>query len=431
MKRIWCIPREERWPMVLVFLYISLLNGLFVVKFFDKVSPRLHGGLWYYFIHYFHISGYDPKAYSMITRWSTEYDVYRHPLFNFFLYPFYWLDQGLMRLTGVNCVQWIWAVCQVFLACVAYHYLYRILRGILRLSQADTTLLSFLLFSMAYIQLAFVVPDHFSWSLPLLLMVLEKGGRQLLTGESLKKGQAVLLFLLVAGTTLTNGVKLWLTALFVNGRSFFRPTYLMTVVILPVLLLAAVSRYADVTFAQPRALNVLKSQKKKAPTVIQEKSPKDQVKQWIDTETPRMPSLVENMFGESVLFHQDYFLGDISNPKHPRPVIVEYTYLWNYVIEAGYVLLFLFGLYCGRRERFMQLVLACFCVELMVHVVLGFGLKDVYIMSAHWLFILPIAYGYILKRYGGWLQKGVRAILFLLTVGLWLYNGSMLINEWL
>jgi hypothetical protein len=137
------------------------------------------------------------------------------------------------------------------------------------------------------------------------------------------------------------------------------------------------------------------------------------------------------MFGESVQFHQEYSLGDISNPKHPRPVFVSYSHLWNYAVEAGYVFLFLFGLYCGRRERFMQLVLACFCVELLVHVVLGFGLKDIYIMSAHWLFILPIAYSYILKRHEVWLQKGVRGILLLLTVGLWLYNGSRLVNEWM
>lgn len=430
MKRIWCIPREERWPMVIVFLYFSLLNGLFVVKFFDKISPKLHGGLWYYFIRYFHISGYDSKAYSMITRWSTEYDVYRHPLFNFFLYPLYWLDQGLMRLTGVNCVQWIWAVCQVILACVAYHYLYKILREVLKLSQTDTILLTGLFFSMAYIQLAFVVPDHFSWSLPLLLMVLEKGGKRMLAGEPLKKAETALLFLLVAGTTLTNGVKVWLTALFANGRSFFRPTFLMTAVVLPVFILAAVSRYADVTFAQPRALDLLKS-KKKTPVVPHTESPKDHIKKWIDTETPRVPSLVENMFGESVQFHQEYSLGDISNPKHPRPVFVSYSHIWNYAVEAGYVFLFLFGLYCGRRERFMQLVLACFCVELLVHVVLGFGLKDVYIMSAHWLFILPIAYSYILKRHEVWLQKGVRGILLLLTVGLWLYNGSRLVNEWM
>jgi hypothetical protein len=52
-------------------------------------------------------------------------------------------------------------------------------------------------------------------------------------------------------------------------------------------------------------------------------------------------------------------------------------------------------------------------------------------MSAHWLFILPIAYSYILKRHEVWLQKGVRGILLLLTVGLWLYNGSRLVNEWM
>ena len=151
--------------------------------------------------------------------------------------------------------------------------------------------------------------------------------------------------------------------------------------------------------------------------------------QWMDDSTPRVPSLVENMFGESVQFHQDAFLRDISNPKHPREVFVTYSSPWNYVLEAGYIILFLLGLYKGRRERFMLLAVSWFGVELLVHVILGFGLKDVYIMSAHWLFILPLAYGYLLINTSGRLQVIMRVAMSFFTVWLWLYNGSMLLNE--
>lgn len=414
--------------MAAVLLYFTLLNSLSVAKFYEIISPRLHGGLWHFFIKYYHISGYDPKVYSMITRWSTEYDVYRHPLFSFFLYPLYWMNKGVMAITGVNGVQIIWAFCQVAMACVTYHFLYRIFRDVIRLSRYDTTLLSLMLFSFAYIQLAFMVPDHFSLSLMLLLMVLYKTGQRLLHGEVMGMGRTALLFLLVAGTTLTNGVKVWLSALFVSGRKFFRPANILVVVILPLLLLGAVSRFADVMFAQPRALDLQKG-KKKVVTTVELETPEEKVEQWMDDSTPRVPSLVENMFGESVQFHQDAFLRDISNPKHPREVFVTYSSPWNYVLEAGYIILFLLGLYKGRRERFMLLAVSWFGVELLVHVILGFGLKDVYIMSAHWLFILPLAYGYLLINTSGRLQVIMRVAMSFFTVWLWLYNGSMLLNE--
>ena len=58
-----------------------------------------------------------------------------------------------------------------------------------------------------------------------------------------------------------------------------------------------------------------------------------------------------------------------------------------------------------------------------LHLGLGFGLNEIYIMSPHWAFVLPVATAFLLQRFSTrWLRVG----LLVLTVGLLMYNGYLL-----
>ena len=116
---------------------------------------------------------------------------------------------------------------------------------------------------------------------------------------------------------------------------------------------------------------------------------------WTDVTTPRWPSLVENVFGESIQLHEDHLLGDTLRS---RPVIVKYNYWINYIVEILIVVLFLAGIWKGRRQRFLWMALAGMALDFFLHVGLGFGLNEVYIMTAHWAFVIPIATGYLLRK---------------------------------
>ena len=62
------------------------------------------------------------------------------------------------------------------------------------------------------------------------------------------------------------------------------------------------------------------------------------------------------------------------------------------------VLLFLGGIWFGRRSRFLWMALAGFLFDMLLHMGLGFGINEVYIMTAHWVFVIPIAIGYLFKK---------------------------------
>ena len=456
---IFRIRREERWLALVVLVALLALNALVLCKYYDLFTPITR---WYWplFIRNFHISGFDPITYSVVSDWLAGYNVYRHPLLAFYMYVPYLINQALMQLTGINCAIFIVAAIQVFCAFYSMVFIYRIFREVIEVRRADATVLTLFFFSFAYVMVAAIVPDHFIISMLFLLIALYISGRRMKSGRSFKTWQTVLYFILTAGTSLNNGLKIFLAALFVNRRRFFRLRFLLLGVILPSALIWGTARvtYAKLVWPREMAQKKAKEEKKareakmaeeakmakvaadtvKKPTAVQHKTPAKakRVRQgrpigngeflrWTDITTSRVQSVVENLFGESIQLHQKHLLED---EFRQRPMIVHYSSWLNYVVEALVVLLFIVGMWCGRHSRFFWLCLSWFGLDMLLHVGMGFGLNEVYIMSAHWIFIIPIAVGFALLHLPKRFVASVRYGVGLLTLYLWVYNVALIVK---
>ena len=146
---------------------------------------------------------------------------------------------------------------------------------------------------------------------------------------------------------------------------------------------------------------------------------------WTDVSTDRWDAVVHNLFGETIQLHQDYLLDDTLKS---RPVVVEYRYIINYVVEALVIGLFLIGIWMGRRQRLLWLVLSCFAFDMALHLGLGFGINEVYIMGPHWLFVIPISIAYVLKFASQRWLLPLRVVITSLAIFLLGWNGWLFIN---
>lgn len=460
--RMFKIRREERWLALAVVLVFVVLNMLTIYKYGD-LFMRPADDYWKLFIGRFRVSGYDPITYYVLSDWETRYNVYRHPLLAFFMYLPYLLNQGVIALTGLNGVQVVTALILVAASLYSFLFLHRIFREIIGLAKSDALLLSSLYFSFAYIMVATMVPDHFILSMMMLLLTLLLAGRQLKEGRQMKRSQTIWLFIFTAGISLNNGIKVFLADLFVNGKRFFRPQNLILTVAVPAVLMWLFCRWEYKTFVveKEKARHAQKKQereeKKERERVLRlETARKDSIRKaqgdtmaaaapvkpavkkrvytgkpigkgefmrWTDITTSRWETTVENLFGESLQLHEQHLLGDVFRR---RPIIVRYDHWWNYGVEAVAVLLFLVGIWCGRRSRFLWLTLSFMAVDMALHMGLGFGINEIYIMSPHYLYAIPIAMAYLLKAKTKVMRLSVRTLVLLLAVYLWIHNGWLL-----
>ena len=450
--KLFKIKPEERIQVLVALTVIVVLNGLFIYRMHGLFMQEGFGPYWKVFERELHLSGYDPLTYLGVTDWHVVYQVYRHPLLSFLIWPLWVLNEGLTWLLGVNCVQYLVAVPLIVCSLYSYIFLFRIHREVIGLDRWDATLLTAFYFSFAYILMSVFVPDHFTISMFLLLITLYISGVCIQKGREFKWWQSAIMFYITAGVTLSNGVKVFLCGFFVNLKDFFRLKYLLLAVILPAALLwgTAVWEYRSYVLPKEKARAEMKERKAEveearvAQMTTEEKALYEQKKarreavlqlqkekmgkpmedygflKWTDISTSRWQTIYENLFGESLQYHQDYFLEDTL--VH-RPVFVEYRWAWSYVVEGLLVLLVLAGIWCGRRKRFLWLCLSCFGFDMFIHLILGFGINEIFIMAPHYMFVLPIALAYLFRETKGW---WLRAVVSILTLYLFAYNGYLL-----
>ena len=102
--KLFKIRREERLQAVVAMAIILVFNILFIYRMHDLFLQEGFGPYWKVFEHEFHLSGYDPLTYLGVTDWDFVYNVVRHPLLAFIIWPLWLLNAGLSALFGVNCV---------------------------------------------------------------------------------------------------------------------------------------------------------------------------------------------------------------------------------------------------------------------------------------------------------------------------------------
>lgn len=455
--------RDERAMMAAVLALLMALNALTIARYQGLFTP-LADNYWNLFITRFQVSGFDPISYYVISDWEARYNVYRHPLLAFVMWIPYLINRALMALTGINCALYIMCVIQITAAWYAFLFLYRLIHDVMAVSTADARLLCFFMYSFAMVMVTAMVPDHFILSLCLLLFTLYVTGLCLQRHRAMGVWATIGLFVATAGISLNNGLKVFVAALGVNGRRFFRPKFILGAVLLPAIVLwlgcrneyhylvapgenarhaanakrkaeqrqreAERQRQAAATLtlraatdstrptATPPAKPKTKRQPKKGAPLME-----GEFMRWTDMTTPRWASIVENLMGESIQLHPDYLLQDESRS---RPMIIRYRWAVNYVVEAVIALLFVMGIWCGRHNRLLWVALAWWAMDMALHVGIGFGLNEIYIMAAQWIYVIPLAMASLFTN-GRWMAPK-RGLVAALTLYLYIYNGYFIID---
>lgn len=440
---IFKVKKEERWLVFIMLAVFLTFNILLITSHYHVYTMGAHGGFWSIFTKNFRMSGYDNWSWITISGMRIHFITSRHPLYLTFLYPLYLLNHWLIELFGHNFAVYFMAAIIVLSAFYATVFAYRIFREVMELRRFDSTLLTVLLFSFGHILIPLMVPDHFIVSMMFLLMALYICGKKMKKGELLTAWQSLLLTFFTAGMATSNGAKIFLAGLFTNRKKFFTWKYIGIGVILPCLLLIGIqqSQYYLLEVPQKAVIsNIEKVKRQKDPKGVEEfykkrnawqkthlgqTMSKESMLDWLDTSTPRTRTLVENFFGESIQLHQRYLLKDVA---WDRPIFVTYNWITNYVIEAIMVVLFVLGIIFGYRKRFFQMLLAWFACDITLHLILGFGITEVYIMASGWAFIIPIAYGYLIKGLSHRYRQMLRGLLLVITIFLWAYNGGLTVN---
>ena len=69
-----------------------------------------------------------------------------------------------------------------------------------------------------------------------------------------------------------------------------------------------------------------------------------------------------------------------------------------------------------------------FALDMALHIGLGFGINEVYIMSAHWIYAIPIAVAYLMRSAARRKALALKGLLAVLAVFLWVWNVALIVQ---
>lgn len=438
--------RSDERLISIVFVIIAIIfNTIYIYQFYGIFWPK--------------VSGYDPWVHSAITDWVhapyVHQDSFVHSLFAFFLFPLYGLNYLCSKLFGFNCADFIIAIVLVFNSLYSFIFLKRIFSEIVGISNRDSIILCILFFSFAYIMLMIVVPEHFPFSMFLLITLLYIAGCKIKNKQLFSNWNIIILYILIAGITITNGIKVILSFLFVNGINSNLWKKIIVLFVLPTIFMFTLAGLGiKLTKDTPFSRKVIAEKYEKTTRIIRpcideskelfsveelvefenkirnsknkdEKSQKNLISTYKSfiKENSSHHSFIKvitcNFFGESLQFHRKGFLND-------RMIYGLYKNPINHIVQFTLLFVALWGLILGWKDKFLRLCLSFFAFDFTLHIIFGFAFSEVYIMTPHWAFFIPICIGYLFK-YGKNI-KLIRTVAIILTAFLLSYNGFLLIR---
>lgn len=439
--------RKHKETILITLLGVVIMISLnyMMVLWKPDIFTNTKYAAWSTFWNHGELSGFDTYTYIVVTSFHPVYVLSRHPILAMMLWPFYELNNALKEVFHINCAIYVVAVLWTVLASCSWILMYRIQRKIIELSWQLSLLLTLFFFSFSHVMIILFFPDHMGISLPLLLLTIYLAGKALKQNKRFALWHSLPLVFFATGVTTTNLVKVGIADLFTQwGKIPFKKMILhFMLYLIPLAVLYAAYSYQMETSQkqeEQRIVKIEKAKMKKDKKYAEKyKAGKQEYKERreqqildipivTDTEyhIDRLPSLVENVFGEGLILHDTYTLKDANRGNH-RPVLVTYSHWWYYAIEGLIVALFLMGIWIGRREKFLWMVLSMFLFDMLLHVGLNFASADVYIMTAHWAFVIPIAIGYLIKKRNR-LSYMTLLVVFGLTTFLWWHNLSLIAN---
>lgn len=311
----------------------------------------------------------------------------RHPLSNYFFDQLrgvgLWVSDGQFDRNFRLVLAWF----SIITVSLSQVQVYKYLRNIIGLPVliGVTIVLFFSLFS-TNILLSFT-PETYTYTLFLLVLLQYYAALMLKKDRKIPTTALTLAGVTLGGLTITNIVKVYIPLLF--ERKLFWNWKKIGNAVLRVILSAAVF---VLLYLNRMNFEVEKIFSKTEQQYEKFSNPKV---------TPLWDMVYSWFFGGNMLF-PGFELRDYHNKKgfeYKALFMDTYSSIFPYVFVGLIVVLMLWSYGKNFKNRWVQMVMVSFLVDILIHCVLKFGLHTSYIYGGHFIFIVPVMLGWLFYSY--------------------------------
>lgn len=391
------IPRQKKERIVFLFFFLVFVL-MSIVAYYDNnfAVSRTNEIIGYDIGVWFHILS---RKLALLPYFMAE----RHPYATMLLSPIIIIGSVLKDLSGDLGLHIIF-IMLVFSAIMSLSLtvLYKYCVNLLKLSALRSFILTLLCSLFSQILLLSILPESYPISMLLLLLMVYMTTENILMKKKIPFGANVITQFILTGITITNFLKYVVAQFFQTGtiKKHLRLVFFSGIVCLITIILS-------IAITQLIAVNFMGEY-------------------WSEFNsfgfiTRDNINLFQDPLCESIFFHDYstfYFveIGRIGETMIYNDIYPEYISLLFYSLIVLSVIL-------NIRKKSVLLLLSFILVDVLIHVIFGFGYQEMHIYSLHWLFIFPLLIGWLYKTLKYEKVKMLLDVLLLTTIiGLGIHN---------
>ena len=255
-------------------------------------------------------------------------------------------------------------------------------------------------------------PETYTYTLFFLVLFNYYAALKLKKEQKIPAAALTLAVVSVGGLTVTNAVKIYIPLLFENrifrswkklGHAFLR--VLISVAVFALLFLNRLN-FNYMNFFNKSGEQYEKFSKPRVTPVW------DMISSWF--------------FGGNMLF-PGFVIRDYHNKKgfEYKALFMDVYDSWiPYIFVAAVILLVLWSYVKNFKNKFVQILMISFLVDIIIHCVLKFGLHTSYIYGGHFVFVVPLLIGWLFYSY-----RNSPKILSFIYASVWFLFSYLILNN--
>ncbi len=311
----------------------------------------------------------------------------RHPLANYF---FNWIREFAYLFSNGKkdeIFRLVLAWCSNFAVSLSLVQIYKYLKNIITLpTKISLLILFFFSFFTTPILLSFT-PETYTYTLLFLVLFNYYAALKLRKEERIPASALALGGIAIGGLTVTNIVKVYIPLLF--EKNVFRNWRKFANVVFRVVISIAVFVLLFLYRLDFKFLNFLTKS-----TQQYEKFSNPKV-------TPLWDMIMSWFFGGNMLF-SSFITRDYHNKKgfeYKALFMDVYSSIIPYLFVIVILILVLWSWAKNFKNKFVQILMISFLVDIVIHCVLKFGVHTSYIYGGHFIFVVPLMLGWLFYGY--------------------------------
>lgn len=329
-----------------------------------------------------------------------------HPLFNLYSTPISLVLEFFMNLYGNYKIKTIGfaMICNLMVS-LSVVYVYRYLVEIVKIKNILTLSLFVLFYAFSFIclVLSFTI-ETYAFSIFFLSFFVYYYSLRIQEGRRFKFFTNLFFCFVLGGITITNTAKAMIPMFLVDEK--FSKVLKQTLIIgffLLICFFAAIYNEGLFESFLVRYTHALPSSARFADTLPPDTSKMLFLSGWqalvggavlfpnITTISDVIPKDTAILVG---LEYKDYFMYEIK--------AVPFSYVWEHIYTILLTLLLFTPLVIDYKNKLVQLLYLLFSVEIVLHLILKYGMLEAYIYGGHWVYIVPLLFAWGYKSLGGW-----------------------------